>query len=86
MSLHQVGKASLPEHVMDIIDPLLPSEAIDCENNCNKETDGLHDCLVSVMRIGVSSSESSPIKRIGITDVVMKLHSIKGILSYDCLL
>ncbi|XXG66404.1 hypothetical protein AAC387_Pa05g3891 [Persea americana] len=77
ISLHLLAKGSLPEHVMDIVDPQLLSEAITCEKNCNKEKDGLHDCLVSVMRIGVSCSESSPIERMDVADVVMKLHSIR---------
>lgn len=77
ISLHQLAKGALPEHVMDIVDPQLLSEAINCEKNCNKETDGLHDCLVSIMRIGVSCSESSPIERMDVADVVMKLHSIR---------
>lgn len=76
-SLHELVKSSLPDHVMDIVDSHLLSEVINSDENCNKETDGVHDCLISVMRIGVSCSERSPIERMDIADAIRKMHSIR---------
>ncbi|KAK3185153.1 hypothetical protein Dsin_032439 [Dipteronia sinensis] len=81
LNLHNYARTSLPDHVMDIVDPLLVSEEEAATNqrirqtsyNCRKE------CLISTVRIGVACSLVSPQNRMDITQVVHELQSVKKI-------
>lgn len=81
LSIHEHVTMALPEHVMDILDPasILPKEegreTYETENGDIKEE--YLECLVSVLKIGLSCSESAPRDRTPIGDVVNQLHSIR---------
>ena len=94
MGISQFAKMALPNHIMDIIDPLLLSEEEfgDKGQNFGREEKAIRrsykvelhakgtmeDCLVSVMQIGVSCSAILPTERLPMTMIVNKLHAIKN--------
>ncbi|XP_077213743.1 putative receptor-like protein kinase At3g47110 isoform X1 [Tasmannia lanceolata] len=76
LSLHQFAKMAIPEQVMEIIDPqLLLGEIGDERNNSYIS----RECLVSLVRIGVSCSIESPAERKDMRDVVIALNEIKDL-------
>ncbi|KAH7548517.1 hypothetical protein JRO89_XS14G0146100 [Xanthoceras sorbifolium] len=86
ISLHHFAKVSLPERVMEIVEPslLLELSTVDNDNNVKKFTiqhgEGrakTKECLVGVMRIGVVCSMESPAERMEMANVVAKLCSLK---------
>ncbi|XP_077217118.1 LRR receptor-like serine/threonine-protein kinase EFR [Tasmannia lanceolata] len=81
LSLHQFAKMALPERVMEIADPQFlleeDDEDIDIRKNCSNERSRIHNCLVSVVRIGVLCSNESPRERMDMSDVVEEMHAIR---------
>ncbi|XP_058111763.1 putative receptor-like protein kinase At3g47110 [Magnolia sinica] len=62
LSLHHFAKLSLPEGVMDIVDPVLLEEAEVTQGSGNHTNTRkrMHACLISMVRIGVLCSSKSP--------------------------
>ncbi|XP_058074267.1 probable LRR receptor-like serine/threonine-protein kinase At3g47570 [Magnolia sinica] len=80
LSLHQFAKLAMPEQVMGIVDPqLLLEEAEISEGNEThmNARNIFHDCLISVVEIGVLCSVESSRERMHMKDVVAKIHAIK---------
>ena len=85
LSLHSFSKMALPNRVMEIADSNLVRDSGEVINNGGNqdEMEGMmHDCLVSIARIGVACSEESPGDRMDIKDVVMELKIIKEMSGY----
>ncbi|XP_058089376.1 probable LRR receptor-like serine/threonine-protein kinase At3g47570 [Magnolia sinica] len=81
-NLHHFAKSSFPEQVMEIIDPRLlleDAEAIQDSENHNNLRNRMHDCLVSLVSVGVSCSAESPKERMKMRDVVMEMHAIRDL-------
>ncbi|XP_077231248.1 uncharacterized protein LOC143864233 [Tasmannia lanceolata] len=81
LSLYQFVKMALPDRVMEITDPQLLSEEVPVVNNTNNENHSnmrprMHECMVSMYRIGVSCCAKSPRYRMQMDDVVRQLHVI----------
>ena len=84
LTLHDFAKTSLPERVMEIVEPSLllevPTDNSDVENFERLHGEGrvrIEDCLVGSLRIGVLCSMESPVDRMEMSDVVAKLCAIK---------
>ncbi|XP_016719192.2 probable LRR receptor-like serine/threonine-protein kinase At3g47570 [Gossypium hirsutum] len=79
LSLHNLVKEALPERVTDIIDPILLQERIKRgtfnENSLGSDID--LRCLNLIFEIGLTCSSKSPHERIGMSDVVTKLCTIR---------
>ncbi|KAL0283622.1 UNVERIFIED_CONTAM: Receptor kinase-like protein Xa21 [Sesamum angustifolium] len=75
INLHNFVSTVLPDHVIEIVDPL-----IQIEHDMNMISK-IKDCTVSILNIGVACSRESPTERMLMTDVVIELHKIK-----DCYL
>ncbi|XP_060178289.1 putative receptor-like protein kinase At3g47110 [Lycium barbarum] len=76
LNLHKYVSMALPEHVMEIADPvmLLAEE----EQNINQDqARRIEECLVWVLEIGLTCSASSPRERTPIDTVLSKLQAIK---------
>ncbi|PWA47576.1 leucine-rich repeat protein kinase family protein [Artemisia annua] len=74
LSLHKFAYMALPDHVIDVID----GDAIvlqSTEANAKK----VEECLVAIIKIGVSCSEDSPPQRMKIEIVVNELQRILDI-------
>ncbi|XP_058089781.1 probable LRR receptor-like serine/threonine-protein kinase At3g47570 [Magnolia sinica] len=81
LSLHHFATLALPERVLEIVDPFLLEETKvtqDSRNDINTK-DRMQDCLISMVKIGVLCSTESPKKRMGMKDVVNKMHAIKDL-------
>ncbi|KAL0388074.1 UNVERIFIED_CONTAM: putative receptor-like protein kinase [Sesamum radiatum] len=71
INLHNFVSTTLPDRVMEIMDPLIQIEHD--MNMINK----IKDCTVSILNIGVACSRESPTERMSMTDVVIELHKIR---------
>ncbi|XP_077225108.1 receptor kinase-like protein Xa21 [Tasmannia lanceolata] len=82
LTLDQFAKTALPDRVIEITDPQLISEEVQVVNNNNNENhtimkNRIHDCVVSMFRIGISCCAESPRDRMQMGNVVTELHEIK---------
>ncbi|XP_077225773.1 uncharacterized protein LOC143858965 [Tasmannia lanceolata] len=81
LSLHKFVQLSLPDRVMEILDPLILLEddeerATNIAENYNDKIRHLQECLVSLVRIGVVCSAESPRERMEMADVVKEMCSV----------
>ncbi|KAJ4704465.1 Receptor-like protein kinase [Melia azedarach] len=93
LSIHRFVSMALPDHVMEIIDPLMTFEEENPDENFEHGVEEkaliididsqvykhrkLEECLVSVMRIGQVCSTASPRERMAVNSVVNNLHAIR---------
>ncbi|XP_065851934.1 putative receptor-like protein kinase At3g47110 [Euphorbia lathyris] len=83
LTIHNYVGMALPEHAMDVIDPiLLVEEEEDDEIQEKAIIHGgrinLEEYIISVMTIGLSCSSRLPENRLGMDLVVNKLHHLKN--------
>ncbi|XP_077221776.1 putative receptor-like protein kinase At3g47110 isoform X2 [Tasmannia lanceolata] len=84
LSLYQFVKMALSDRVIEIIDSQLISEESEAISNNENEIHSnmrkrRHDCLLSVLKIGISCCSESPRERMEMGDVLIELHSIKNL-------
>ncbi|XP_077226270.1 uncharacterized protein LOC143859448 [Tasmannia lanceolata] len=84
LSLHKFVQLSLPDRVMEILDPLIlldddEERATNIAENYNGKIRRLQECLVSLVRIGVVCSAESPKERMEMGGVVKEMCSIRNI-------
>lgn len=92
LSIHEHVAMALPKHMMDVVDPsLIFEEEREREREVHEDEDTKRDyladlqeldsseieCLVEVLKIGVTCSMTAPRDRMHISSVVNKLHSIR---------
>ncbi|KAB2622250.1 LRR receptor-like serine/threonine-protein kinase [Pyrus ussuriensis x Pyrus communis] len=78
LSIHQFTAMAMPDHAMDIVDPLLLVECDDADVDGSPiQARRLVECSVSVMQIGLSCSATSPSERMLMGAVVNKLKTIR---------
>ncbi|CAL5422736.1 unnamed protein product [Camellia sinensis] len=85
LNLHKLAKIALPERVMEIVDQKLVStieeeETTSINSRTQMGREKSHDCLTSLLEIGVACSEESPRERITIVDAIKELHLVKDML------
>ncbi|XP_058111201.1 probable LRR receptor-like serine/threonine-protein kinase At3g47570 [Magnolia sinica] len=84
LSLHHFAKLAFAEGVMEIIDPQLileEAEVIQGNENQINTRNRMHDCLISMVKIGLLCSAKYPRKRMQMRDVVAEMHTIKDLYS-----
>ncbi|XP_058110857.1 probable LRR receptor-like serine/threonine-protein kinase At3g47570 [Magnolia sinica] len=82
LSLHHYAKLALPEQVVGIVDPQLlleEAEATQCNGKHINTRNKMHDCLISMVKIGVLCSAESPRERMVMRDVVAEMRAIKDL-------
>ncbi|XP_058096113.1 probable LRR receptor-like serine/threonine-protein kinase At3g47570 [Magnolia sinica] len=81
LNLHKLARMSLPERVMEIIDPLLLSqeEEINGDTSYNNMTSGIK-CLALIISIGVTCSTEMPRERMEMKDIVVEMHAIRDLI------
>ncbi|XP_077217610.1 uncharacterized protein LOC143851982 [Tasmannia lanceolata] len=85
LTLHQFAKLALPERVMEISDPQFLLEEDDVLIHLYihillpSSKKRIHDCLVSVVGVGVLCSNESPRERMDMRDVVEAMHAIRDL-------
>ncbi|WVZ75130.1 hypothetical protein U9M48_023217 [Paspalum notatum var. saurae] len=74
LDLHKFSEASLPDRILEIADP-----TIWLHNGTNDKTrrSKVQECLVSVIRLGISCSRQQPKERMPIQDAAMEMHAIR---------
>ncbi|XP_059627996.1 probable LRR receptor-like serine/threonine-protein kinase At3g47570 [Cornus florida] len=86
LNLHKFARTALPDHVMQIVDPILVNideeEATALPNRNRVSTESRADirkkCLTSMIKIGVACSMESPQDRMDISDVVRVLNMVRN--------
>lgn len=73
LTLHTFVEMAFPERVMDVIDSNLIAVAVMEINAFNK----MHECLVSIIEVGLTCSKQSPAERMPMEDVACQLHKIR---------
>ncbi|XP_031253117.1 LOW QUALITY PROTEIN: probable LRR receptor-like serine/threonine-protein kinase At3g47570 [Pistacia vera] len=86
-SIYKFVFIAFPNHVMDVVDPSLLFEEenedgieesiIDIESGINNKK-LLEECLVSVLRVGLLCSKTSPEERMAMNDVVNSLKAMRN--------
>jgi len=84
-NLHNYAKMSLPDSVVEVVDPILLREVEETslDASSNKSDIGIQkilQCLTSIIKIGVSCCVELPRERMEISNVVTELHRIRDIL------
>uniref|UniRef100_A0A2N9I386 non-specific serine/threonine protein kinase n=1 Tax=Fagus sylvatica TaxID=28930 RepID=A0A2N9I386_FAGSY len=85
LNLHDFVKAALSTRITDIIDPILFWEREEGETTMNDITrnegqNGIlksHECLISILEVGVACSVEFPRERMNMSAVIIQLHSIR---------
>ena len=79
LSLHVFAKRAMPTQVIEIVDPPLLLEGNADSNNvngCYDRRDRVHECLVSIVGIGIACSLELPRERMQMVDVVKRLEAL----------
>uniref|UniRef100_A0A0E0IUI1 Receptor kinase-like protein Xa21 n=1 Tax=Oryza nivara TaxID=4536 RepID=A0A0E0IUI1_ORYNI len=78
LSLREYVEQALHGETMDIVDSQL---TLELENECETLQDSSYkrkiDCLISLLRLGVSCSHELPLSRMRTTDIVNELHAMR---------
>lgn len=88
MSLCDFVKMGFPDRVMDIVDPSLMLEqdqhgglSNNVVNQRDEHSRRFHECLVSVLKLGLSCSNSLPRERMNMQDVAVEIRVIRHVYS-----
>ena len=81
LNLHNYASMALPNRVMKISDPKLLNNADEViqKHNCG-DTDRTEECLISMVKIGVSCSMELPQERWDIIKALSELYLVRDIL------
>ncbi|XP_058110861.1 probable LRR receptor-like serine/threonine-protein kinase At3g47570 [Magnolia sinica] len=82
LSLHHYAKLALPEQVIGIADPQLlleEAEVTQCNGKHINTRNKIHDCLISMVKIGVLCSAESPRERMVMRDVAAEMRAIRDL-------
>nr|GLL46971.1 probable LRR receptor-like serine/threonine-protein kinase At3g47570 [Ipomoea trifida] len=80
LTLHNYVRMSVPEQVIEIVDPKLFNEEANATPRSLVLQNQIIECLVSIFKIGISCSMELPRDRMSIGNAVKELHSIKDTL------
>ncbi|XXG58776.1 hypothetical protein AAC387_Pa04g0996 [Persea americana] len=80
LNLHQLAKMAFPEKVIEIIDHCLlleGNENISSNEDYNEMGSRMHECFLSLVRIGISCSVEAPKERLEMRDVMLELQRVR---------
>nr|GMC92498.1 aquaporin TIP4-1 [Ipomoea batatas] len=80
LTLHNYVRMSMPEQVIEIVDPKLFNEEANATPRSLVLQNQIIECLVSIFKIGIACSMELPRDRMSIGNAVKELHSIKDTL------
>ncbi|KAJ4723375.1 putative Receptor-kinase [Melia azedarach] len=84
LNLHNFARTSLPDRIMNIVDPVLlyDDDEVSTMNHRLRQIriSNIMECLISLVRIGVACSMESPQDRMNVTDALHELQSVRKIL------
>jgi len=84
LNLHTYAAMSLPDRVVDVVDPILLREVEETSSDAprRKQDARAHknfQCLTSIINVGVACSADLPKERMAMSTVVSELHRIRDI-------
>ncbi|KAL9351447.1 hypothetical protein Peur_054127 [Populus x canadensis] len=84
LNLHTYAAMSLPDRVVDVVDPILLREVEETSSDAprRKQDARAHkdfQCLTSIINVGVACSADLPEERMAMSTVVAELHRIRDI-------
>ncbi|MBA0594548.1 putative receptor-like protein kinase At3g47110 [Gossypium raimondii] len=85
LKLHLFSKMSLPDQVLEVVDPLLlprdnKRQSASSSRNprrANMEETKMKECLISILKVGIACSVESPTNQMDIVDAAKELHFIR---------
>ncbi|XP_043816667.1 receptor kinase-like protein Xa21 [Manihot esculenta] len=84
LNLHDFARMALPDHAVEIVDPILLQEDEEEEARLNRNEGPTQvrygekiECLIRMMKVGAGCSMESPQDRMAISDAVNELQSIR---------
>ncbi|XXG58762.1 hypothetical protein AAC387_Pa04g0989 [Persea americana] len=80
LNLHQLATMAFPERVIEIIDHRLlleGNEKISSNEDYNEMRSRIHECLLSLVRIGISCSVEARKERSEMRDVMLELQGVR---------
>ncbi|RWR91201.1 GDSL esterase/lipase [Cinnamomum micranthum f. kanehirae] len=80
LNLHQLAKMAFPERVIEIIDHRLlleGNENISSNEDYNEKRSRMHECLLSLVRIGISCSVKAQKERSEMREVMLELQGVR---------
>ncbi|KDP44942.1 hypothetical protein JCGZ_01442 [Jatropha curcas] len=83
LNLHNYAKNSLPDHVIDIVDPMLLRDDNDNQVTTMRQSVNdtkLEECLISMVKTGVQCSIKSPRDRMDMSKVIEELFKVRDVL------
>nr|GMD87339.1 probable LRR receptor-like serine/threonine-protein kinase At3g47570 [Ipomoea batatas] len=80
LTLHNYVRMSMPEQVIEIVDPKLFNEEANATPRSLVLQNQIIECLASIFKIGIACSMELPRDRMSIGNAVKELHSIKDTL------
>jgi len=81
LTLHKYVRMSMPEQVIEIVDPKLFNEEANATPRSLILQNQIIECLVPIFKIGIACSMELPRDRMSIGNAVKELHSIKDTLA-----
>ncbi|XP_021664253.2 probable LRR receptor-like serine/threonine-protein kinase At3g47570 [Hevea brasiliensis] len=82
LNLHKFARKSLPDNVMEIVDPMLLRDDMEIMNKRQSINTGnrMEECLISMVEIALACSMESPRDRMDMSKVVHELHKVRDVL------
>ncbi|CAM0879525.1 unnamed protein product [Alopecurus aequalis] len=74
LDLHKFVEDAVPNKILEIADPTI---WLHIETNDNITSSRIQECLVSVLRLGISCSKTRPRERTLIRDAAVEMHAIR---------
>ncbi|CAM0879523.1 unnamed protein product [Alopecurus aequalis] len=74
LDLHKFVEDALPDRTLEIADPTIWPHT---ETKDNITSSRIQECLISVLRLGISCSKTQPRERALIRDVAVEMHAIR---------
>lgn len=62
----------------EIIDQTILSDIELAEDNSNEQMMGMNECLISVLKVGLECSDTTPRERMSMNDVAKKMQTIRN--------
>ncbi|GMN37537.1 hypothetical protein TIFTF001_006900 [Ficus carica] len=85
LSLHQFVKMALPKKMTEIVDQHVliegEDEASRSGTTVRTRSDKVHECLISILTMGLKCSSELPRERMKINDALKDLHKVKNCFS-----
>ena len=79
MTLRNFVEAGISsEQYIEVIDQTILSDIELAEDTSNEQITGMNECLISVLKVGLSCSDPAPRERMSMNNAARKMHTIRN--------